>query len=112
MHATDRGGDGGDDSMSSSAIAQKAVLIIVDDLEAIKRIMIQVALNCSHQPEKFQIFWEWKVPRLVMQLSSERLTPVNTSFLVPQAALACEDVPIDLPVLRHLGRDSRTLFWA
>lgn len=44
-----------------------------------------------------------------MELCSGRLALRNISFLVSDAVLSSEDMIIGLPVLQHLGIDSRTL---
>lgn len=44
-----------------------------------------------------------------MQLSSGQLALANVTFLVADDELACEDLIIGLPVLRHLQVDTRTL---
>ena len=107
-NATGRCDDGSDDRIASSSIAQEAVLKGIGLLEAIHPITIQVELTSSDQAEAFKFSRVWKVPRLVMELSSGRLALTNISFLVSDAALSREEMLIGLPVLQHLGIDSRT----
>lgn len=107
MNATERFDDGSDDSIASSQVARQAVLKGIGRLEAIHPIEIEVALTSTDRAETFQFSRVWKVPHLVMELPSRRLARTKTSF--SDAAIASEDVIIGLPVLQHLGIDSRTL---
>lgn len=101
--------DGSDDSIASPVLPQNAILKGIGRFEAIEPVSTQVALTNTKKAESFNFSRLWKVPRLVMELSAGRLAINNVSFLVTDDDLACEDPLIGLPVLRHLGIDSRTL---
>lgn len=78
-------------------------------LEQIKSVTIKVALTNTSQGGDYQFSRVWKLPRLVMELSTGRMALNNIAFLISDAKLASEDLLIGLPLLRHLGIDSRTL---
>lgn len=59
--------------------------------------------------KNFKFSCIWKVPRLVMKLSSGCLTITNISFHESDAVLASEDMLISLLILQHLSIDLRTL---
>lgn len=109
MNGTGRCDNGSDDSIASAFVSHATVLKGIDRLEAIEPVTIQVALSSSEQPEHFVFSRTWRVPRLILELSSGLLALTNISFLVSYASLLTEDLLIGLPVLQHLGIDSRIL---
>lgn len=109
MSGTGRCDDGSDDSIASPSTAQQAVMKGIARLEAIDPVSIQVALSSTDKPESFTFSRLWKVPRLILELSTGSLALTNILFLVSDAALSSEELLIGLPVFQHLGIDSRTL---
>lgn len=101
--------DGSDESISSPQLAQKAVVKGIGKMAAISPVTIQVALKESDTPASFTFSRLWTVPRLVLELSAGQMALINVEFLVADDEIACEDVLVGLPILRHLGIDSRTL---
>lgn len=108
LSATGKCDDGSDDSIASSSVVQQAVLNVIGRLDAFEPITVQVALNSSDKAEEFKLSRVRKVPRHVMEMSSGRLTLTDISYLVSDDVSASEDILIVLPVLQHLGIDSRT----
>lgn len=102
--------DGSDGSIASPVLAQNAVLKGIWRFEAIAPVSIQVVLTPTNKAQKFRYSRIWKVPRLVMKLPAGRLALNNMSFLAADGDLICEGLLIGLPLLRHLGIDSQTLF--
>lgn len=101
--------DGSDESISSPALAQAAVLKVIGRMTAIAPVHIQVSLKDSGKPATFTFSRTWLVPRLVLQLSAGHMALLNVTFLVADDDTACKDLLVGLPVLRHLGIDVRCL---
>lgn len=101
--------DGSDESIVSPTLAQAAVVKGIGRMTAIAPIKIQVALKETGNPATFSFSRTWQVPRLVLKLSAGKMALLNVTFLVADDDTACEDLLLGLPVLRHLGIDSRTL---
>lgn len=78
-------------------------------MTAIDPVQLRVALQESEEAPRFSFSRKWTVPRLVLQLSSGRMALLNITSLVADDHLACEDLLVVLPVLQHLGIDTRTL---
>lgn len=76
---------------------------------AITPIRLTVALKSGEEAQSFTFSRSWTSPRTVLHLASGRLALVNVTFLIPDDDLACEDILIGLPVLRHVQVDTRTL---
>lgn len=109
VNARGRADDGSDESIVSSRIAEQAVLNGVGKMAKITPITLQVALKSGANAETFTFSRSWTPPRLVLKLSAGPLALLNVRFLVADADLAVEDLLIGLPVLRHLGVDTKTL---
>lgn len=75
----------------------------------INPVIIKAALKGTSDLAFFSFSRIWKVPRLVLELSSGRITPLNASFLIPDDKVACKVLLMGFPVFRHLGVDSCTL---
>lgn len=101
--------DGSDESIASTKMAQDAVLKGIGRMSSITPVRIQVALRDSSEAASFTFSRVWTVPRLVLKLSAGQMALLNVSFLVADDETACEDLLVGLPVLRHLGVDTRTL---
>lgn len=101
--------DGSDDSIVSPRLAQAAVVKGIGRMSAIPPVHLRVALQESEKTAKFSFSRKWTVPRLVLELSSGRMALLNITFLVADDELDCEDLLVGLPVLQHLGIDTRTL---
>lgn len=78
-------------------------------MKAIPAVRIPVALKDSGESGTFKFSRTGMVPGLVLKLSSGRMALRNVSFLVADDETACEELLVGLPVLRHLGIDSRRL---
>lgn len=109
LSGTGRCDDGCDESIVSPTLAQTAVCKGIGKFKAIAPVHIQVAIKSDSEPSTFTFSRIWQVPRLILELASGRLALRNISFLVADSELAAEDLLIGLPVLKHLGIDSKTL---
>lgn len=109
MAAQGRADDGSDESIVSSTVAEKAVLNGIGKLTKIDPVFLQVALKQGDNAEKFTFSRTWTPPRTVLQLLVGPLALVNVTYLVADADLAAESLLIGLPVLQHLGVDTKTL---
>lgn len=78
-------------------------------MRAIMPVKIQVALKGSGERSTFTFLRTWKVPRLLMEFSAGQIALTNVTLLFADDETACKDFLLDLPVLRTLGIDSRTL---
>ena len=78
-------------------------------MKGIEPVHIQVALKSSEDASTFTFSRVWTSPRTILHLASGQLALANVTFLVADDALACEELLIGLPVLRHLQVDTRTL---
>ena len=103
--------DGSDETLASKEVAEKATLQGIGKLESIETVRLEVALKKEGQKATFPFSRAWTVPTTVLHLSSGRLALKNIKFLVADDddALACEDLLIGLPVLKHLRVDTKTL---
>lgn len=101
--------DGSDKSIDYPALANTVALKGIGSLTEIEPVRIQVALKESVEPATFTFSRTWIVPLLVMKLSAGRMALLNVTFLFTNDEMACEDLLVGLPVLPHLGIDSRTL---
>lgn len=106
---TGRCDDGSDESIVSPSLAQAAAIKGIGRMSSIPPVKIQVALKDSDSAATFTFSRTWLVPRVVLKLSSGHMALLNVTFLVADDETACEDLLLGLPVLRHLGIDSRTL---
>lgn len=95
-------------SISSSPIAQNAVVRGMGCFKVTKPVYFHVAFGATSEPETLRFFRVWKVPRPVSEISAARLVLLNRPFTVADAVLACEDLLIGHPVPRRLNIDSRT----
>lgn len=107
--ASGRADDGSDESIVSPKVAENAVLNGIGKFKKIPPISLQVALKDGDDPQKFTFSRTWTPPRTVLLLSAGPLALVNVTFLVADADLSVEDLLIGLPVLQHLGVDTKTL---
>lgn len=101
--------DGSDESIVSLRLAEKAVLEGIGRKTKIQSLSLQVALKEDDDAQSFTFSRAWTPPRIVLRLSTGPLALTNVKFLVADADLAAEDILIGLPVLRHLGVDTRTM---
>ena len=101
--------DGSDASIASPLLAGLAARRGIGKIVDIPPTSLQVALKTGHQAQSFKFSRRWTVPRTIMHLPSGALALQNISFLVADDELACEELLIGLPVLRHLRIDSQTL---
>lgn len=70
---------------------------------------LQVALKTEKIRNTFLFFWTITVLCTVLRPAAGPLALVNVSFLIADADLAVKDLLICLPVLQHLGVDSKTM---
>lgn len=97
------------ESIASPAIAEKAVLNGIGRFKAIQPVSIKVTLMSGDEPQSFTFSRQRQVPRLVLELSACRMALKNVGFLVADDGIPCDYILTGLPVLEHLGIDSRTL---
>ena len=109
LTANGRTDDGSDESVVSSTFAESAVLQGIGTMTNIDKVSLQVALKDSSKAQSFSFSRTWTPPRIIFQLFTGTLALVNVTFLVADDELASEDLLIGLPILRHLGIDSKTL---
>ena len=109
LDAQGRCDDGSDDSIVSPTLAERAALKGIGKIRAIEPVRLQVALKSGSEAASFSFSRTWTSPRTVLHLSSGQLALANVTYLVADDDLACEDILIGLPVLRHLQVDTRTL---
>lgn len=109
MEATARADDGSDESIVSAKLAEKAVLNGIGKISKIDPIKIQVALKANDDAKSFRFTRTWTTPRLVLRLNAGPLALNNATFLVPDGELAAEDLLIGLPILQHLGIDTKAM---
>ena len=99
--ATARCDDGSDDSLVSPKLAERAAVKGIGKITAIEPVRLNVALKTGDEAQSFFVSRTWVAPRTVLQLSSGQLALANVTFLVADDDLACEELIIGLPVLRH-----------
>lgn len=104
-----RADDGSDETIASSKFATNCVLNGVGKFSKIQPIKIQVALKDDSEAKIFNFSKVWTVPRIVLRLTTGPLALVNVTFLIPDDELAAEDVLLGLPLLQHLGIDTKTM---
>lgn len=109
ISANGRADDGADERIVSARIADEAVTNGIGRIKKIKPVTMQVSLKVGSDAEKFTFSRTWTPTRIVMKLAAGPLALLNVELLVADADLAAEDVLIGLPVLRHLGVDTKTL---
>ena len=109
LEGTGRCDDRSDDSIVSPSLAEKAALSGIGKITAIKTTHLSVALKLNTEPQSFAFSRTWQAPRTVLQLPSGSLALANITFLIADNDLACEDLLIGRPVLRHLRVDTETL---
>lgn len=93
----------------STEIISRSRKKCVGRMSAINWTTIKVALKNNIDPASFQYSRIWQVPLLVFELSSTRVELFNMSFSIHDGEVACDDLPVDFSVLRHLGINSRIL---
>ena len=69
--------DGRDESIESQNFGHHAVLQEIGRVEKINPISIQVALNTTDKGEEYTFSGVWKVPRLIIELSTDRMALKN-----------------------------------
>eukprot|EP00737_Agarophyton_chilense_P004416 gb/GEZJ01005548.1/.p1 GENE.gb/GEZJ01005548.1/~~gb/GEZJ01005548.1/.p1 ORF type:complete len:277 (+),score=18.39 gb/GEZJ01005548.1/:1081-1911(+) len=109
LNGTGRCDDCSDDSIVSPNLAKKAALKGIGRLSAIKTTHLSVALKSGTETQIFAFSRTWTAPRTVLHLSSGSLALQNITYLVADNDLACEELLIGRPVLRHLRVDTETL---
>lgn len=109
MIASVRTDDGSDKSIVSSKFAERAVLNGIGKMTKIDKVSLQLALKDADRAQLFTFSQTWTPPPTVLRSAAGPLALVNVTFLVADANLAAEDLLIGLPVLRHLGVDSKAL---
>lgn len=107
--AEGREDDGADETIISSRIAQYAVLNVIGKMIKLPPITLQVALKYSSDGARFSFSRTWTALRTVLKLTSGPLALLNLQYLVADADLDVEDLLLGLPVLRHLGVDTKTV---
>ena len=104
------GSDGGsDESIMKPKTATEASKKGIGKRNNIKPVTMLVALRNRKNPDSFQFSRSYTIPRLILHLSAGQLALTKAMFLVSDDDLAEEDLLIGLPLLRHLGIDSRTM---
>ncbi len=98
MEASGRCYDGSDDSIASSAIAEKGAIQGIGRIKKVDPVKMQVALKKDSEANEFTFSRVWVVPRTVLKLLSEKLGIMNISFLVADEELAAESILIGHPV--------------
>ena len=102
--------DGSDENLATPPVAERAALKGIGEIQAIDTVRLQVALSQKdEEPRMYAFSRAWSVPTTVLNLSSGRLALKNLRFLIPDDAVASEDMLIGRPVLRHLRVDTKTL---
>lgn len=76
---------------------------------AIEPLIVQVALKKGSKAASFTSSRSWVVPSTILHLEERQLALVNVLFLIPDIELACDDVLIRYPILRHLRIYSKTI---
>lgn len=108
MTACGRTDDGNNESIVSPKLAEKAVLNGIEKMTKFDKVCLQVALKNGSSAETF-FSPTWTPPCVVLKLISGPLALVNVTFLVVDADLFAEGLSIGLPVLQHLGVNTKTL---
>lgn len=107
--ATGRTDDGSDESIASPKLAECAVLDGIVKRSKIEEVTLQVALKEGDSAQLFTFSRSWTPPRTILRLAAGPLALVNVTYLVADDDLAVEDLLIGLPVLQHLGIDTKSL---
>lgn len=97
------------DTITAPKLAHTTVLKSIGRFETIALVSIQVSLTSLDEAETLLFSPVWKVPLPLLELSSERFSLNNVSFLVADGDFASEDLLIGNPVLHHLQIHSDTL---
>lgn len=109
IDAVGRADDGSDESIVSRRLAEKAALDGIGKIAKIEPLVLQVALMKGDKAQTFRFSRTWTPPRTVLRLSTGPLALTNLKFFVADDELAAEEILIGLPVLRHLGVDTKTM---
>lgn len=109
MTAHGRTDDGSDESIVSPKFAEQALLNGIGKLTKIDQVTLQVALKDGESAQEFSSSRTWTPPCTVLCLAAGPLALVNVTFLVANADLSAEELLIGLPVLQHLGINTKTL---
>lgn len=102
-------GNGSDESIASFNLAESAAYLGIGKITKNDPISLQVALKNGEDTQKVSFLKTITAPRAVLRLAAASLVSANVSFLIADADLAVEDLLIDLPVLQHLGINTKTL---
>eukprot|EP00737_Agarophyton_chilense_P003792 gb/GEZJ01004544.1/.p1 GENE.gb/GEZJ01004544.1/~~gb/GEZJ01004544.1/.p1 ORF type:complete len:294 (-),score=41.13 gb/GEZJ01004544.1/:342-1223(-) len=107
---TIRTDDGSDESTTvSPKLGESSFINGIGKLTKITPVPLQVTLKDKDVPQTFSFWRSWAPPRTTLKLSAGPLALVNITFLVADEELTAEDLLIGLPVLEHLGVDTKTL---
>lgn len=102
-------GDGSDKSIVSSKFVERAVFDGIEKMTKMDKSMLQVALRDADRTQSFTSSRTWTPPRTVPNLAAGSLALVGVTFLVLDADFAVKNLLVGLPVLQHLGIDTKTL---
>ena len=86
-------------------------LLLHKVLEGLKISPVTLNLSLKHglTGKTFTFSRSFKVPLLIMQLSAGQLELFNVSFLICDSEHSGDDLLLGLPLLTHLGIDSRIM---
>lgn len=109
MTARGRADDGSDETIVSSSFVERAVLNGIVKMMKVEKVVFQVALKDGDATQSFSFSRTWTPPRTILRLAAGPLALVNATFYVADAELSAEYLLPGLPVLQHLGSDTKTL---
>lgn len=72
-------------------------------------VSLRVARKKDKNPDKFTFCRTWTPPRTVIHLSAGQMALVIVTYTVSNSERTAEDLLIGLPILQHLGIDSKSL---
>lgn len=110
MSASGRADDDSDESIVSAKVAEWPMWDGIGKMSKIARVPLQMALKRRDKAQKATFLWTWMPPHTVLRLAAaDPLAVVNALFLFADANLAVEDLLNELPVLKYLSVDTKTL---
>ena len=75
--------DGSDENIASPSVAERAAVMGIGKIEAIKTVRLEVALTKKDTtPQSYEFSRSWSVPATVLNLNSGRLALKNIRYLV------------------------------
>lgn len=109
LTAEGRSYDGSDESITSAQVAENSFHNGIAKIKEIAPVSLQVVLKKCSDAEASTFSRSWTPPRTILHLSVVTLEILNVTYHVADAYLAVESLLIELPVLQHLGIDTKTL---